>query len=149
MIFDNWADVCLAKKKNVGVTQLAASLWGQPIWMLHLNCAQGFYNVKNESTFMTSKSLSKNISNENKHTWHFKFKFCLGQLKTSVCFHYWDSLMNFLTYSKASRYTALSCTDLAGARFWIGAKKIWDERIYEVETLSSTVFWSPCLHSIK
>ena len=37
MIFDNWADVCLAKKKNVGVTQLAASLWGQPIWMLHFN----------------------------------------------------------------------------------------------------------------
>ena len=26
-------------------------------------------------------------------------------------------------YSKASRYTALSCTDLAGARFWIGSKK--------------------------
>ena len=27
-------------------------------------------------------------------------------------------------YSKASRYTALSCTDLPGARFWIGSKKI-------------------------
>ena len=52
-------------------------------------------------------------------------------------------------YSKASRYTASSCTDLAGARFWIGSKKIWDERIYEVKTLSSTVFWSSCLHPIK
>ena len=52
-------------------------------------------------------------------------------------------------YSKALRYTASSCTDLAGARFWIGSKKIWDERIYEVKTLSSTVFWSSCLHPIK
>ena len=53
------------------------------------------------------------------------------------------------SYSKASRYTASSCTDLAGAHFWIGSKKIWDELIYEVKTLSSTVFWSSCLHPIK
>ena len=72
MIFDNWADVCLAKKKNVGVTQLAASLWGQPIWMLHLNCTQGFYNVRNGLSFITSKGLSKNFSNENKHTLCFQ-----------------------------------------------------------------------------
>ena len=52
-------------------------------------------------------------------------------------------------YSKASRYTASSCTDLAGAHFWIGSKKIWDERIYVVKTLSSTVFWSSCFHPIK
>ena len=33
-----------------------------------------------------------------------------------------------LPYIKASRYTASSCTDLAGARFWIQFKKIWDEK---------------------
>ena len=49
-------------------------------------------------------------------------------------------------YSKALRIHG--CTDLAGARFWIRSKKIWDERIYEVKTLSSTVFWSSCLHPI-
>ena len=54
-----------------------------------------------------------------------------------------------LRYSKASRYTASSCTDLAGALFRIGSKKIWDERIYEVKTLSSMVFSSSCLHPIK
>ena len=36
----------------------------------------------------------------------------------------------FLKYSKASRYTASSCTDLAGARFWIGSKNVWDARFY-------------------
>ena len=30
-------------------------------------------------------------------------------------------------YSRASRYTASSCTDLAGAG-WIGSKNIWDAR---------------------
>ena len=29
------------------------------------------------------------------------------------------------------------------------SKKTWDERIYEVKTLSSTIFWSSCLHPIK
>ena len=53
----------------------------------------------------------------------------------------WKStILNQKVNSKASRYTASSCTDLAGARFWIGFKKTWDERIYEVKTLSSTVF---------
>jgi hypothetical protein len=28
-----------------------------------------FYNVKNESSFITSKSLSENLSNQNKHFW--------------------------------------------------------------------------------
>ena len=31
-------------------------------------------------------------------------------------------------YSRASRYTASSCTDLDNARFWIGSKKFWDTR---------------------
>ena len=74
------------------------------------------------------------------------------------CYYLWnevctgvdcDHTSSVYWYSKASRYTASSCTDLAGARFWIGSKKIWDERIYEVKTLSSTVFWSSCLHPIK
>ena len=34
-------------------------------------------------------------------------------------------------YSKASRYLASSCTDLAGALFWIGSKKIWAARFFE------------------
>ena len=38
-----------------------------------------------------------------------------------------DSPLN-IDYSKALRYTASSCTDLAGARFWIGSKNIWDAR---------------------
>ena len=37
----------------------------------------------------------------------------------------------FFTYSKASRYTASSCTDLDSARFWIGSKKIWDARFFD------------------
>ena len=44
-------------------------------------------------------------------------------------------------YSKASRYTASSCTDLDNARFWIGSKKIWDARIYVVRTFRYTNFW--------
>ena len=52
-------------------------------------------------------------------------------------------------YSKASRCMATNCTDLAGAHFWNGSKQIWDEQIYAVKTLSSTVFWSSCLHPIK
>ena len=52
-------------------------------------------------------------------------------------------------YSKASRYTASSCMDHAGARFWIGSKKNWNEWIYAVKTLSSMVFWPSCLHPIK
>ena len=55
----------------------------------------------------------------------------------------------FPQYSKASRYTASSCTDLDNARFCIGSKKIWDARIYVVKTLSSTVFWWSCLCLIK
>ena len=59
------------------------------------------------------------------------------------------SFFKIMHYSKASRYTASSCTDLAGARFWIWSKNIWDERIYVMKTLSSTVFWSSCIYPIK
>ena len=34
--------------------------------------AEVFYNVKNGSSFTTSKSSSKNLSNENKHTLRFQ-----------------------------------------------------------------------------
>ena len=43
-------------------------------------------------------------------------------------------------FSKASRYTASSCTDLAGVRFWIGSKKIWDERSYVVKPWAARFF---------
>ena len=33
--------------------------------------AESFYNVKNGSSFSTSKSISKNLSNENKNTLGF------------------------------------------------------------------------------
>ena len=43
-------------------------------------------------------------------------------------------------YSKALRYTALSCTDVADTRFWIGSQIIWDQRIFVVRTLRCTKF---------
>ena len=49
-----------------------------------------FYNDKNGSSFITSKSSSKNLSNENKHTllfpknWHFNSRFVLKTTKTPV-----------------------------------------------------------------
>ena len=43
-------------------------------------------------------------------------------------------------YSKALRYMALSSTDLAAARLWIGSKTIWDERLYVVRTFKCTNF---------
>ena len=53
------------------------------------------YNIKNRSSFITSKFLSKNLSNENKH-WCFC---CLRDkmwIKMPILWKYWDSLMNFL-----------------------------------------------------
>ena len=35
-------------------------------------------------------------------------------------------------YSRASRYTTSSCTDLDNVRFWIGSKKIWDTRFWSI-----------------
>ena len=43
-------------------------------------------------------------------------------------------------YSKASRYTASSCTDLDHARFWIGSKKIWDTRFFDKLTWDARIF---------
>ena len=79
---------------------------------------------------------------------------CFKDLSTQVYrVHQGNQLQHsgwkFNIYRKALRYTASSCTDLSGARFWMGSKKIWDEWIYEVKTLSSTIFWVLCLHSIK
>ena len=48
-------------------------------------------------------------------------------------------ILSITVYSKASRYTASSYTDLDNARFWIGSKKIWDAQIYVVETLNCTL----------
>ena len=55
----------------------------------------------------------------------------------------------FFCYSKASRFTASSWTNLDNARFWIGSKKIWDAWIFVAKTLSCTVFWCFCLCLIK
>ena len=44
-------------------------------------------------------------------------------------------------YSKASRYTASSCTDLDNARFCIGSKKQWDARFLKNCCLRCTFFW--------
>ena len=46
-------------------------------------------------------------------------------------------LLCILYYSKASRYTASSCTDLDSARFWIGSKKTWDARFWIIFTLAA------------
>ena len=55
-----------------------------------------FYNVKNRLSFIASKSLSKNLSNENKHTmfqenWHFNLRFVLKTVKYQCLF----SLLRF------------------------------------------------------
>ena len=43
-------------------------------------------------------------------------------------------------YSKASISLASSCTDFAGAPFWIGSKKIWAERIHVVKPWGARFF---------
>ena len=108
----------------------------------------------NDATFKNFRNCWWKINEKNDHT-TFRFRRC-HRVKTypykMLVFHcklIYSMNYKYCRYSKASRYTALSCTDLAGARFWIGSKKIWDERIYEVKTLSSTLFWSSCLHPIK
>ena len=42
------------------------------ILLFHEIRAESFYNIKNGSSITTSKSLSKNLSNENKHTLCFQ-----------------------------------------------------------------------------
>ena len=53
-----------------------------------------------------------------------------------------------MSYSKASRYTASSCTDLDSARFWIGSKKPWDARFLIIFTLAARfcTFYCTFLH---
>ena len=60
---------------------------------------QYFYNIKNGSSIITSKSSSKNISNEEvfPENWHFNSCFVLKTTTPLFCFHYWDSLTNILT----------------------------------------------------
>ena len=92
----------------------------------------------------SSNRPSRKVTNFKKLNWSWTY----FEQKTLVTFAV-SNLLKIYNYSKASRYTASSCTDLADARFWIGSKNIWAERIYVVKTLSSTVFWSSCLHPIK
>ena len=58
-------------------------------------------------------------------TLKFKFAYVLNFVRFTDIF---SSLFSCCDYSKASRYTASSCTDLDNARFWIGSKKIWEAR---------------------
>ena len=58
--------------------------------------ANNFYQVKNGLSNITSKSLSKNLSNGEvfPENWHFNSCFVLKTKKTTiVCFHYWDFLI--------------------------------------------------------
>ena len=68
--------------------------WVNIFWM-KIFIAQYFYKVKNGLSNITSKSSSKNLSNENKH-----WCFCCLQDKTwikmQILWNYWDSLTNFL-----------------------------------------------------
>ena len=57
-----------------------------------------------------------------------------------VVFFQNQSLSFILFYSKASRYTASSCTDLDSTRFWIGSKKPWDAR-FLINCYEMHVFW--------
>ena len=45
-----------------------------------------------------------------------------------ILFAFLSMTLLFLKYSKASRYTTSSCTDLDSARFWIGSKNTWESR---------------------
>ena len=57
---------------------------------IFLCLAEVFYNVKKRSTVMTSKHLSNNLSNENKH-WYFWFLQDKNELKLKLMF----SLLRF------------------------------------------------------
>ena len=80
------------------------------------------YNAKNGLSFITSKSSSKNLSNENKHcTGVFVVFKAKSKLKCQfsgniecVCFHYWDSFTNswhnnWLSVFEGCKKTPLVC----------------------------------------
>ena len=59
---------------------------------------------------------------------NYTWSLALVELLWLLLMRSFEKVPNYLQYSKASRYTASSCTDLAGARFWIGSKNLWDAR---------------------
>ena len=66
-------------------------------WKNSITIAESFYNVKNGSSIITSKSSSKNLSNENKH-WFFG---CLQDklwIKMSILWKYRVFLFSLLTF---------------------------------------------------
>ena len=78
-----------------------------------------------------------------------KLKIMIAKASCTIFFTWKLGYYRIFVYSRALSSTASSCTDLEDARFWIGSKNIWDERIYVVKNLSSTVFWSSCFYSMK
>ena len=73
-------------------------------WFLFESKAESFYYIKHGSSIITSKILSKILSNENKKTGVFGKIVCFGitihmvlswRQQKHQCFHYWDFLTNF------------------------------------------------------
>ena len=71
-------------------------------------------------------------------TFHFTEHILWIKHKTLI--KYQHILLVESTYSKASRYTASSCTDLDSARFWIGSKKPWEARFFIFLSLDTRIF---------
>ena len=93
---------------------------------------------------LAAKTIHRLMRGHPHKTWNFILSYIQKRQKKLK-----NSSTYFWRYSKASRYTASSCTDLDNAHFWIGSKKIWDTRIHVVKTLSCTfILWS-CLCLIK
>ena len=71
--------------------------WKTRLKRLSVPLAESFYNTKNGSSIITSKSLSRNLGNENKHTLCFQRIGILihflswRQQKHQCSFRYWDS----------------------------------------------------------
>ena len=74
------------------ILAIMTSITSEKIYLL----AESFKNVKNRLSIITSKSLSKNLSNESKH-WYFCFLQDKTWIKMPILWNYWDSLTNFLT----------------------------------------------------
>ena len=63
---------CKRSYKNVVAYQCSFTFQLPDHYSITARLAESFYNVKNGSSIITSKSSSKNLSNENKHTQCFQ-----------------------------------------------------------------------------
>ena len=55
-----------------------------------------------------------------------KLKITIAKASCTISYTWKLGYYRIFVYSRALSSTASSCTDLAGARFWIGSKNIWD-----------------------